>query len=218
LGTFQFTIQVTDSLSDTASAQCAITVATAFQGPIPGGGPPATRCPFPINLFDVCADNEARRVKRIQFPSPWRLPPDELPWDEEWGPVPAGWVPFNVRGSVITPATAAGDVLVCQGLVPTGYDAVLMWIWQIYTGKGFQQGSGDIVWRVQNRLQWLKSLGNMPFALGLPITPVPLTEAELLTSGSEFGYYVNVPNLSGAIQIGASYIDCGMRGYYVPRA
>ena len=132
-------------------------------------------------------------------------------------PVPAGGVPFYVGGHVATPAPADGDVLVCSGRVPHGYDALLTEIYQIYQGSGFQQGSGDIVWRIRRNQIWLKTLGNMPYSLGTPKSPVWLTQGEIMFSGTQFFFFVNVPNLSGMIQVGASTISCGMRGFYWPR-
>jgi hypothetical protein len=46
---------------------------------------------------------------------------------------------------------------------------------------------------------------------------VPLTQGEIMFSGTQFFFFVNVPNLSSMIQVGASLISCGMRGFYWPR-
>ena len=188
-----------------------------FTEPISGGGPPAILCPRPINLYDLCAEDEVRRTKSIDFPKACNIPECLLPWDEDYQPVPAGGVPFNIFGTIETPAAIAGDVLVCSGRVPHGYDGLLTEIYQIYQGSGFQQGSGDIVWRIRRNQIWLKTLGNMPYSLGTPKSPVWLTQGEIMFSGTQFFFFVNVPNLSSMIQVGASTISCGMRGFYWPR-
>ena len=188
-----------------------------FSEPISGGGPPAILCPRPINLYDLCAEDEVRRTKGIHFPKACNIPECLLPWDEDYQPVPAGGVPFNIFGTIETPAAIAGDVLVCSGRVPHGYDGLLTEIYQIYQGSGFQQGSGDIVWRIRRNQIWLKTLGNMPYSLGTPKSPVWLTQGEIMFSGTQFFFFVNVPNLSSMIQVGASTISCGMRGFYWPR-
>ena len=126
-------------------------------------------------------------------------------------------MPFHITGTIATPATAAGDVLVCSGRVPLGYDGLLTEIFQNYQGSGFQQGSGDIVWRVKRNQQWVKTLGNLPYSLGNPKNFVPLTEGQIIYSGTLFQMYVNVPNLSSMIQVGSSLITCGMNGFYWPR-
>jgi Putative Ig domain len=216
-GNFTFTIRVTDSLLQSDTVQCSIVITAPAPQPIPGGGPPAILCPAPINLYDLCAEDEVRRTRRIHFKPSCSIPCNQLPWDEDANPVPAGGRPFHITGTIVTPATAAGDVLVCQDRVPCGYDAFLTSIYQIYQGSGFQQGSGDIVWRIRRNLLWLKQLGNNPYALGSFRNPMPLTEGQIIVSGSLFSYFVNVPNLSGMIQIGASRISCGMLGFYWPR-
>ena len=132
-------------------------------------------------------------------------------------PVPAGGVPFYVGGHVATPAPADGDVLVCSGRVPHGYDALLTDIYHVYQGSGFEQGSGDIVWRIRRNQIWVKTLGNMLYSLGTPKNTVWLTQGEIMFSGTQFFFFVNVPNLSGMIQVSASTISCGMRGFYWPR-
>lgn len=184
---------------------------------IPGGGPPAILCPRPINRYDLCALEEVLRTKRIHFPPSCTIPRNLLAWEEDGDPTPAQAVPFNVQGTITTPATAAGDVLVCSGRVPLGYDGLLTDFYQTYQGSGFQQGSGDIVWRIRRNQVWLKQLGNNPFSLGNPRNPVGMTEGEIMFSGTQFFFFVNVPNLSGMIQIGGSLISCGMRGFYWPR-
>jgi len=216
-GAFIFTIQVTDSSFQRDAVQCTIVIQAPAPQPISGGGPPAILCPAPINLYDLCAEDEVRRTRRIQFKPPCDIPCNLLPWDEDGMPVPAGGRPFHVTGTITTPDAAAGDVLVCQARVPYGYDALLAYIYQIYQGSGFEQGSGDIVWRIRRNQFWLKQLGNNPYQLGSVQNPLPLTEGQIILSGSLFSYYVNVPNLSGMIQVGASLISCGMLGFYWPR-
>src|SRR5208282_4806693 len=167
-----------------------------FTEPISGGGPPAILCPRPINLYDLCAEDEVRRTKNIHFLKACNIPECLLPWDEDYTPVPAGGVPFYVQGTIATPAPADGDVLVCSGRVPNGYDALLTDIYQIYQGSGFEQGSGDIVWRIRRNQIWVKTLGNMPYSLGTPKNTVWLTQGEIMFSGTQFFFFVNVPNLS----------------------
>jgi len=232
-GPFPFTVTVTDANLQTDSCATSVSVEgpNTPSVPIPGGGPASIRgslyvneygeisaaCPRPINRYDLCAEQEVWRLKRIHFPPSCNIPKNLGAWDEEAMPIPAGARPFNIQGTIVTPATAAGDVLVCQAQVPTGYDALLSEIYQIYQGSGFSQGSGDIVWRIRRNQIWLKALGNMPYSLGSFKNLVLLTEGEIILSGSVFSYFVNVPNLSGMIQVGASKISCGMRGFYWPR-
>jgi Putative Ig domain len=216
VGLFTFTIRVVDHLQLSSSVSCSITIQGILQM-TPGGGPPAVLCPHPINLYDLCAENEVRRIRKIRFPASCTIPRNLLAWEEDGTSTPAQAVPFLVQGTVVTPLPGAGDVLVCSARVPTGYDALLTDIYQVYQGSGFQQGSGDIVWRIRRNQVWLKQLGNNAYSLGNPRNPVSLTEGEIIFSGSQFFFFVNVPNLSGMIQAGNSLISCGMRGFYWPR-
>jgi hypothetical protein len=118
-------------------------------------------------------------------------------------------------GSIVTPTP--GDTLVVSLLVPNGYDGILIGLFQFYSGSGFFQGAGDILWRVKANLRYIWNFGAVPFALGLPTFPMPLTEGELLLSDQVLSYIVNVPNLSGNIQVGGSRIVCGFFGFFWPR-
>jgi hypothetical protein len=226
-GTFPFTVQVTTADSLSSSVACSITINASLTTPVSivGGGPPALQCAKEPNCYDWCTEDLIRRTRRIDFPPLCTMPRQyrfrgREPWaDESDGssPLPYQGVPFNVYGAILTPAAAQGDVLVVQAQVPLGYDAILTSIYQIYQGSGFQQGSGDIIWRIRRNQYWLKNLGNEAYALGNPKNPVDLTEGELIYSGQTFGYYVNAPNVSGMIQVGAGRIAVGMLGFYWPR-
>jgi hypothetical protein len=210
-------VRVTQSVIEFVTAPSPPPVVSIPSPTASGGGPPSILCPRRINLFDLCEVDEARRIRKITFRPACNIPKNLLAWQEDGYPTPAGAVPFHITGTITTPATAAGDVLVCQGKVPLGYDGILTEIFQIYQGSGFQQGSGDIVWRIRRNQVWLKQLGNMPYSLGNTTNPVCLTEGQILFSNTLFQFFVNVPNLSGMIQVGASLITCGMNGFYWPR-
>lgn len=51
-------------------------------------------------------------------------------------------------------------------IVPVGYAGVLTGIVNYYTGTGFVEGSGDIVWRVRINQRWVKDYGNMVTTVG----------------------------------------------------
>ena len=227
-GTFPFTVLLTDADLNTASVPCSILIAggtmiVVTQGqPISGGGPPKFKggC-TKDNDWDRCINSETYLLRRI-FPLPLTCAiPKEfrnlLPWDEDFGAIPYQAVPFNIIGSISTPQPADGDVLVCQGMVPYGYDGILTGIYQTFYGTGFDNGGGDIVWRIQINQRYLLGLSNNPFAMGNGQNPIPLTEGQILLSGQRFRYFVNVPNTSGGVIIAGSRIVCAMLGFYWPR-
>jgi hypothetical protein len=176
------------------------------------------------NQFDWCMFEESLRIRNIKFPPFCSIPKEylscfPLPWDEDFGAnaIPPGAVPFNEPGSILTPTTASGDNVLVSARVPQGYDGLMQGVYWAYLGQFFEQGSGDIVWRVKLNQRYVENLGNVPFALGSNISPMPLTQGQILLSGQQYQLIVKVPNLSGMIQIGAARIIGGMLGFYWPR-
>lgn len=217
-GTYAFTIQVTDVNLTSAQASCGFSVVGVLVT-ISGGGPPKARGTCKKhNNWDECIAEETYRTRRIVFPASCSISKEwasRLPWDEDAAAIPYQAVPFNVAKSIPTPG--AVDTLVCSGTVPLGYDGLLTAIYQSFEGSGFDNGNGDIVWRIQINQRWVLGLSNNPYALGNSRQPLPLTEGQILLSGQTFRYFVNVPNTSGGLVIPGSRVNCGLLGFYWPR-
>lgn len=221
-GTFSFTITVTDAAADTSSVSCSIAIGAGASLPIGGGLPQGIQGCLPRNEWDWCAFAEALKHYGIRFPPLCAIPEEYrnwLPWDEDFGAnaVPPGAVPLHRVAGIVTPAPAAGDQTILEYRVPTGYDGLLAGIFHFYSGAGFVQGSGDILWRLRVNLHYVEDLGNIAYALGSPQSPIPLTEGQILLSNQVVRYIVNVPNLSGQIQVGQSQISAGLFGFLWPR-
>jgi hypothetical protein len=196
---------------------------TVVSNTVVGGVPisiPRQGC-RPRNEFDQCLQSLERFWHKIKFPPMCTLPrgcdKNLLPWDEDFGAVPEQSVPFRTVAGILTPAPAAGDQVVASLRINPGYDGLLTGFFWGYTGTGFTQGSGDIIWRIKLNLRYSKDLSNVPFALGSPQLPIPLTEGQILVAGQTVQVIVNVPNLSGMIQVGASRIVGGLIGFAWPR-
>jgi hypothetical protein len=218
-GSWTFTVQATDALAVTDTVICSITVSAPLN--LTSGGSPFGPC-RPRNEWDWCALAEQFLYRRIKFPPLCSIPKEYcnlLPWDEDFGAnaVPPQAVPLHRVRGIVTPVPAAGDQTILEMRMPLGYDGLLAGIFHFYTGNGFSQGSGDIVWRVQVNLRYIEDLGNLLFQLGSPQSPMPLTEGQILLSGQTLRYIVNVPNLSGLIQVGQSQITAGLVGFLWPR-
>ena len=174
-----------------------------------------------LNGFDDCVLAEILRTRNIKYPPLCTMPPGvdpfSMPWDEDFGFLPKEGVPFNKSGGILTPASGAGDQVVLSFRVPTGMDGLLSGLWMAYSGAGFLQGSGDIIFRVQRNQVFLKDLSNCPFLLGNPKQPVSMTQGSLLLSGQLVKLIVNVPNLSGLIQVGQSTVSGGLIGFWWAR-
>jgi hypothetical protein len=217
---------VTDSFGATAAVTCAIIIT----GPPPpavtsivGGRPEGVQGCLPRNRWDWCMFQEFLLIRRIHFPPPCAIPPEycnSLPWDSDDNgniAIPPGAVPIRQTHGILTPAPAAGDQTIFEYRVPLGYDGLITGIFHFYTGGGFIEGSGDILWRVQLTQRYLENLGNIEFSLGSPVSPLPLTQGQIVLSGRTIRYIVNVPNLSGLIQVGQSQIAAGLTGFLWPR-
>lgn len=207
-----------------------VCIAAVAQTPATIGGGPGTPgpngVPFIIsackrrNDWDWCLLREELRLREICFPPMCNIPEEYrnlLPWDDTFGAIPPQAVPFLRPKGLLTPTPAAGDQVVVSFSLPRGYDGILSGIYQFYTGTGFINGSGDILWRIQLNQRYVKDLSNNPFSLGSPQYPFPMTEGQLLLAGQTVRYIVNVPNLSGQIQVGNSQIVCCLLGFAWPR-
>lgn len=174
-----------------------------------------------ITHYDYCLEQEGRLLRLIKFPLPCSIPEEYLnylPWDEDnRGAIPPQSKPFLQQKGIVTPSTASGDNVVLTFRVPYGWDGLLAGFYFNYSGSGFAQGSGDIVWRIQVNQYYLKDLSNLPFLLGDPVNPVPMTQGKILLSGQKVSAIVNVANLSGMIQIGNSTVYAGLLGFWWPR-
>jgi hypothetical protein len=194
--------------------------------PVGAGAPALARqyskggCTPHITHYDYCLEAEALLLRQVTFPPSCSIPPEymsSLPWDEDRGAIPPQATPFRKAKGIVTPTTASGDNVVVSFRVPYGFDGLLSGFYFAYSGAGFAQGSGDIIWRIQRNQYYLKDLSNLPYLLGDPVNPVPMTQGQILTSGQLVQAIVNIPNLSGMIQIGNSTVYAGLLGFWWPR-
>jgi hypothetical protein len=222
-GVYAFTVTVTDSGGMTASVSCSITVTGTVSSVVGGVAEAAQKSRGGCsghNQYDECLIRTARQWRHIRFPDMCGIPKEYrnlLPWDESFGAVPKGAVPFFKTGGIVTPSPASGDNVVVSWRVPVGYDGLWTGFYFGYSGSNFQQGSGDIVTRLKINQRYLKDLSNSPYLFGSPTLPLPLTEGQILLSGMLVQSVVNVPNLSGNINVNASTIYAGQIGFLWPR-
>lgn len=188
--------------------------------PIGGGNKQYLGGCRPFNRYDYCLSLEQRLWERIKALPPCSVPKEfwsKVPWDEDFGSIPALAVPFHRIQTIVTPAPAAGDTVVSQLVVPLGYDGIITGVYWRYNGQGFIEGSGDIIWRIQVNQRYVKDLSQVLFTLGSPESPMPMTDGQLLQSRQRVSIIVNVPNLSGMIQVGSATITGGLFGFYWPK-
>lgn len=197
-----------------ATISCSITILSPGTVAVAGGRPRGRA----ENDYDHCLQGIRRAYKLIcKQICPKPRPMISWPWDQEEG-VPPDAVPFRFADGILTPFPVDGDVQVLDFRVPVGYDGIIMQGYNLYTGTGFVQGSGDILWRIQiNGKYYVRDWGSIAYQLGRLSDPFPFTDALFVTSNQDVRMLVNVPNTSGAIQVGASRILGALLGYWLPR-
>ena len=107
------------------------------------------------------------------------------------------------------------DTIIGQWVVPRGYDGAITHVLFVYTGDGFDQGSGNIVWRVKVGQRYAKNLGNATFTYGDLNTALLVPGQSIpLISGQTVQLIVNIP--VGSPINGGSIIG-GTLGWTYPR-
>ena len=134
-------------------------------------------------------------------------------------------VTFNPIGVIPLPAAASGDVAVLTMKVPIGYDGIITGQFNIYTGGfggTFEEGSGDLIWRVlvydPSLPRYLKDCGQILVSLGQVNKYQTVPGGLLVRSGNSIVYVVNAPNVTGNLPpAGTGSIICGLHGWLWPR-
>ena len=160
---------------------------------------------FPRTPFNACLDAEMRRAEELQRRGgllalcpgrKWTAPP--------WIRMPVEGKRFSKIGSIALPPANGIDTLVNSWIVPYGHDGCIVSI--VFTSDGvtgFQQGSGDLTWRLKINQRWAKDYGNVTTYIGSQITPYNVNSGQiLLQSGQLIQAFVNrstasLGNLSG---------------------
>jgi len=183
--------------------------------PTPGGWPVWPPHWQAENDYDRCLLVNKRAVRKFRWQDQTRC----IVWHDmdELGRMPDGGLEFYERGSIVTPAPAPTDTVVMEFTVPTGYLGIIYGVLFHYTGTGFEDGGGDIVWRMKVGNGWAaQGLGNCLFQLGTVGQCLSLTDYIAVNSNQRVQALVQVPNLSGNIQVGASRILATIQGWYYP--
>jgi hypothetical protein len=108
------------------------------------------------------------------------------------------------------------DVVVGQFRVPIGWDGVINKVVFGFTGTGFDDFSGNIIWRIKVGSRYVKNLGNVMNAFGSLQTAylIPGQNTMRIISGQTVSVIANVPStspISGGVIVG------GVFGWTYPR-
>lgn len=119
----------------------------------------------------------------------------------------------NISGG---PPFNGTDTLIGQFNVPNGYDGVINRFVCGFTGDGFEDFSGDIVWRLRVDNRFVKDLGNVTNTFGSFQTAflVPGSANMRLVSGQTVYVFANIP-LNSPVSNGV--VTAGVFGWTYPR-
>jgi len=140
---------------------------------------------------------------------PWQVRPSQGQDIEEMAGLPiaavSGGAPFD-----------GSDTVIRSFRVPSGYDGVISRAVFGFTGAGFADFSGDIVWRIQVGIRYARNLGNVTNTFGSFATAfaVPGTGNIRLVSGQTVKIIASIPNGS---PVNGGVVTGGVFGWLYPR-
>ena len=138
--------------------------------------------------------------------------------DYPWTKQPPNSRPFDFQQEISTPAvdTIFHNVININNenciLVPVGYDGVINSYSCNFTGGGFVDGSGDLVWRITRNGNPIKNFEFILTERGDPNQPIKVNDIRIY-SGDRVQFLINHAN-NPALSIG--YIICDLGGYFYP--
>jgi len=145
-------------------------------------------------------------------------------WDQPpWEVMPSQGVVLREMFSIGASAVSGGapfngvDTLVGSFRVPIGYDGVLNHVVTGFTGTGFTDGSGSIVWRVAVGMRYAKNLGNILNSYGSLQTALLVPGVNIrLVSGQTVYLFASIPNGSPVSFDAQSRITMAAFGWTYP--
>lgn len=177
-----------------------------------------TQRQYPPTYFNSCLDSEKETWGRIQqCGGLMSICPGTKYNDPPWVRMPPQGKRFSPIGSIPLPTTYSTDILVLSFRVPLGYDGVIRYVVENYTGQGFQEGGGDLTWRIQLNQRYVKNFGATTTQIGTLTQGASSPNAEIiLLSNQLVQFFVNVAP-SAASDLSGGRIICSAWGYWWPR-
>lgn len=133
-----------------------------------------------------------------------------------WFVPPPGYRSFDIQHAIATPAAPSAPTVVLSRIVPTGFVMFVKGLSIVFSGGGFNQGSGDIIYTIRINGAPVKGYGNILTDLGT-MQPANVQPREVsgifATSGQLFEILVTAVNpLGGGTQVVATIV-----GYDYPQ-
>jgi hypothetical protein len=172
---------------------------------------------FPANAFNSCLDREQALWQHIQRCGGLHTicPGHKYP-DPPWVKMPGQGKRFGHPSSIPLPPADGLDRVVQSFFVPYGYDGVIVAPVNVYTGQGFDEGSGVLTWRIKLNMRYVKDYGAIQTTMGSLSQPFYNANSQiLLQSGMLVQYLVN--RLPGDVTLNGGRIIVGLYGWFWPR-
>ncbi len=168
---------------------------------------------FPPTPFNSSLDSEVRLWQRInEVGGLLAICPGRRWTEPPWVRMPTQGKRYSKIGSIPLPAADGIDHLITSWRVPYGYDGCIVSVVFNTDGVvGFNQGSGDLTWRLQLNQRWVKDYGAVTTYIGSTITPYNVNSGQIiLQSGQLVQIFVNRSvasggTISGGRVIGATF-------------
>lgn len=142
-------------------------------------------------------------------------------WPEPWVEMPPGGLPFDEFGSIATPAANGAENAVLTFQVPYGFDGIILAHANMFTGPGFVEGSGDLVWRIrigkpslQGRPQ--RNYGNITTTRG-GVEEARTVYGGIQATSDDTVQYSVTHTVGSPIPPAGTRIICNLAGFYWPR-
>lgn len=126
-------------------------------------------------------------------------------------------VPFDEINSIATPVAGSAETVVLRFKVPRGYNGLIEAIYNEYTGGGFLEGSGDLIWRIRLNSEAVRNYGNIRTTMGSLVVPRPISGGVFVMSDQLVEYTIEHTAGSGLAPGPGTRILCGLRGLFRPR-
>jgi len=116
-----------------------------------------------------------------------------------WIEMPPDGRRFQASNGIAVPALAFinTDILVVSFQTPLGWDGIITSQVNLFTGAGFAEGGGDIIWRLRIGKWWVNNCDAINTTLGSLANAYPLEGSGVrLLSGQLVQYFADVTSLA----------------------
>lgn len=125
---------------------------------------------------------------------------------------PQDGFPFDYTNYIATPAVGVAAPVV-QFTVPEGHFGVIKRVGNVYIGAGFVEGSGSLIWQIQQNQGVVRNYDNILASLGTVTQPGDLAGSILLFEQNLVVLQVNnVGLVAGGTQVGGR-----LSGWFFPK-